>query len=307
MNPTAPHRPEVIPCVLVAIVAAATTGCFSDPASSSTGSSSPTDPEASSSEATSAGSTATSSDVASSSDATSTTTSSAETTTSIDTSAGSTGAELPQPRAAWRFDGDLTEDIENADALAVGSVQFISSPTGMAAAPATGAYIDASAVGSLVLASKAAFTMLVRVRLDDLEGNQMLWSLGPAWAEGEGGEPAEHNATAFSVLDGQFHLLTETGEGTNHYLDPAPAPPTAQWSTVVVAIEADFVRVYVDGALVGASEFVPSETSTTLFYIGGLMNPVDASDTDSLHGAIDDARFWDVVLDENQVALASAM
>ena len=283
----------------LALSAAAIAACFNDPgaASSESGLAST---DSSSAEA---GTTAlTAGDAVTSLAESSTGTS---TTAASESTPGSTGEELPAPRAAWRFDGDLTEDVDGADALSVGSISFVSSPTSLAAAPSASSYIDASAVGPLVLAARDAFTMLVRVRLDDLVGNQMLWSLGPAWAEGMPGEPAEHNATAFSVLDGQFHLFTETGAGTNHYVDPAPGPPPGQWTTVVVVVDADLVRVYVDGALAGASQFVPSETSTTFFYMAGLMNTEDPADTSTLHGAIDEARFWDVALEEEQAVAVS--
>lgn len=223
------------------------------------------------------------------SSATSSDTSTADTSTTAESTS-------PEPRAVWRFDGDLVEDIAGADATAVGSVDFVASPSSMAATPAASSYIDASAAGLLVLANLDAFTVFMRLRMDDHVGSQVLWSLGPAYDMSP-----ERNAMALSNLDGLLRLFTETGAAENHTVDLSSTPAIGQWVEMVVVVDADDVRVFLDSQLAGASPFLPVETSTTELYIGGLLNTSEPTATLPLHGAIDEVRIWDIALDEAQV------
>lgn len=204
---------------------------------------------------------------------------------------------LPEPRAIWQFDGDMVEEIASADATAIGLVSFASSPWGEAATPGTSAYIDASAAGPLVLEHKDAFSILMRVRLNDHSGNQILWSLGPA-----SHMAAERNAMAFSAYDGVLHLFTETATAQVHEINIATAPAVGQWVEMVVVIDAGFIRIFYDGEIAGTAPFVPVDTQTTEFYLGGLLNTADPAQTISLHGAIDEVRLWDVALADEHVA-----
>lgn len=283
-----------ISCAL--LLASALGGCFSEPSSSSDGDDDESD--VGSSDTSSASSTSTSSASGSSS---STTTASSSGGTG-ETSTGTTADDvIPEPRAIWRFDGDMVEDIGSADATAIGNVSFVESPSSMAAViAASSSYIDASTAGSIVLEHKDALTILMQLRLDDHSGNQMLWSLGPA-----SHMASERNAMSLSVLDGVFHFFTETGAAEVHGINPVSAPPPGQWFELVVVLDAGFVSIFFDRELAVTSPFVPVETSTTEFYIGGLLNTADPAQSIPLHGAIDEVRIWDVALDDDAVVAIS--
>jgi hypothetical protein len=273
---------------IVLLVVALGCGCFNEPGSTTTHSGVATSSPEGSSTAPSSSSTANDSDsgVAEGVDA-SGTTSLAESSEGV---VGSTGDDLPEPRAVWRFDGDFVEDIVGADGVAEGRVSFVASPTGMAAGP-------------LVLASVGAVSTLVRVRLDDLTGDQVLWSLGKA---GNAQAPAD-NSFALALADGVLQVFTETGAGgINHTAVLGPVVPAGDWVTLVVTVDADTVRAYVDGAPGPSAFYVPPETTASDFYIGGFANPDSPTLTESLHGAIDELRIWDVVLDDEQVLAVSA-
>lgn len=270
-------------------------GCYYEESTPSAGESDDTADEASETESSGA------------TTVTSTSTATTEDIESSSTEAGSSdGSEssgtsgvgpLPEPRAIWQFDGDMVEEIASADATAIGLVSFASSPWGEAATPGTSAYIDASAAGPLVLEHKDAFSILLRVRLNDHSGNQILWSLGPA-----SHMAAERNAMAFSAYDGVLHLFTETATAQVHEINIATAPAVGQWVEMVVVIDAGFIRIFYDGEIAGTAPFVPVDTQTTEFYLGGLLNTADPAQTISLHGAIDEVRLWDVALADEHVA-----
>lgn len=274
------------------LATALSSGCYYEASTSSSGEESSSDGGSESSESSSAISTSTS-------DATDDLESTSEASSSSDAGGSTSGGEvgpLPDPRALWLFDGDMLEEIASADATAIGVVSFASSPWGEAAAPSTTAYIDASAAGPLVLEHKDAFSILMRLRLDDHSGNQILWSLGPA-----SHMAAERNAMALSTYDGVLHLFTETGVAQVHEINIASAPEVGQWVQMVVVVEAGFIRIFFDGDLAGTAAFVSAETETTEFYMGGLLNTADPAQTISLHGAIDEVRIWDVALAEEHV------
>lgn len=275
---------RIISLVAVAVLAA---GCFSDPGSPS---------DSGEDSTTSSGDTddTTSSDDASTSDEADTDTDDTDTDTGEGDVPLDVGDDGPEPRVTWRFDGDLTEDLAGADAVAQGDVSFEDALYGQGARVSSG-WIDASAAGPLVLANLDAFTLRIVLRQDTDAGRQTLWALGTV----DDDPTPKSNVFFVTTFGGQLMVSTSAGMGVFQEFEIGAAPAVQQWHTLVLVFEDGEARVFWDGAMRSSAFFTPAETQSVTVGLAS-MHEIVPSSAIPLSGVVDEVSFFDQAISDDE-------
>ena len=207
-----------------------------------------------------------------------------------------------EPRAAWRFDGDLLDDSGQDHHLVV--------EDGVGYGPDRNGHVNAAltfdgsacAVAPPIVRTDTEFTITAWVKLDDKNSyHTVVQQVG-----------SSRYAVSLHYADtaDRWRLTVTQGPDSNDgftILDSITPPSLGVWQHLAGMVDpvAEVMRLYVDGVLVGERDLpVPPWNAESRFLIGCAGSAIDT--WDRLTGSVDHVGVWQGLLSEGQIARAAS-
>jgi hypothetical protein len=189
---------------------------------------------------------------------------------------------LPEPDLWYRLDGDLTDEVGDADGVAVGSLIYESGYDGLAGVFGdAGVYVDMSAFASLYREARDGVTVVLRIKPSEYPHLVNLVGLG------DSGDDTQTNSHNLVVHNGAMQLFTEFDTvGSDSWAVLGPAPTLNEWHGIAVVIDHGEVQMFMDGIPEEPVEYKVSLTESDTMWMAAF------GGNNVFHGMIDDIRIY---------------
>lgn len=252
-------------------------GCFTEPEPST-----PSDEGSSGSSSSGAGEDGSTVPTAASTSSSSTSTGGSFDASSGEATAGSSSGDPDESDLLlWQeWNGDYVDTVSGEEGVPTGDASVNTSALELHG----NGTVDISYFGADYTSTLDDMTVSIRYFANTGDGLRVLLAFG------DNGESLSTNAHELRILNNVFELLTETGEGEDHFVELGPTPSFAvgSWHTVTFVFDGGFVRTCSDGERLSELKYVPAQTTASKLFVGGTWISGEGFD-----GFIDDLRIWD--------------